>query len=229
MQSHSEASMRRRSQWGRRFGACLLAALSLAAWLGCGDATEPTSNTTGSPTGTAPPGPTSTPPVLDASLPDDGGGSPDAGPDGSSTCGDPDDVGSSEPTAKSLRTMNDDDSDGSSVSGIVNGAVDVDYYKLLALDTYGAVADPTLSFASPGVEICMFLSCVQGSGIDFKGCSAGSQATSDAGYQGCCLAAPGSTTLDYDCLDTTDESAVIYIRVRQAGNACVPYMASYHF
>lgn len=226
------AGMRPRQKRIRRGGACALAALALAAWLGCAGGSDPsTGDTTGSPSSTSqPPSPTSTRPAFDASFPDeDGGGVPDAGPDGSTTCSDPNDVGGSEPTAKDLGTITDSDSAGSTFSGVVSGAVDVDYYELTGTDEYGAVVDPTLSSTSTGVEICMFVTCIQGSGIDFKSCTGGSQATSDLGRPGCCFTAPGSIALEYDCLGTTNESATMFMRVRQTSSACVSYAASYHF
>lgn len=216
----------------RNAGAAVLAALAFAAWSGCGASSgDPTTNGTGPTDGAPTSKPTSTRPEFEASFPgDDGGTDQDSGPDGSGPpCNDPNDVGGSEPSAKDLGTISDTDSDGSSFTGVVKGAVDVDFYKFTGTDGYGAVVDPTLTSASSGVEMCMYVACLAGTGVDLKSCTGGAKATSGIGNPGCCFTAPGATTLDYDCAGSTSESATVFIRVKQTGNLCLPYTASYHF
>jgi hypothetical protein len=222
----------------KNVGASVLLGLAFAAWLGCATSNgDPTGDdTTGVPTDTTPTSkPTSTHPEFEASFPgDDGGADPDGGstdPDSGSglTCNDPNDVGGSEPSAKNLGTITDNDSDGSSFSGVVNGAADIDFYRFTGTDTFGYSVDPTLTSASSGVEMCMYVACLGGSGIDFQGCTGGAQATSGIGNPGCCFTAPGSTTLSFNCLSTSDESATVFMRVKQTGNLCLPYTASYHY
>lgn len=230
-----------RRNHARDVGAFVLAGLAFAAWLGCGtDNGDPAGDGTGTPTdsttSTSPTSkPTSTRPEFDASFPDDGGTPPDDGGGtptndggGGLTCNDPNDVPGTEPFAKDLGTITDKDADGASVTGVVKGSTDVDFYKVVGTDTLGYVIDPTLTSSSSGVEMCMFLVCAAGT-MDFQGCSGGSQATSAIGNPGCCFTAPGTTTLNYNCKGTANDTATAFIRMKQTGNLCLNYSASYHF
>jgi hypothetical protein len=179
--------------------------------------------------------PTSTRPEFNPDFPDGGAPTgPDGGttPDAAVTCVDPNDTGGSENTAKALTSIDDCDVNGSTINGVVNGAVDVDFYKFDGSDTTGCSVNPTLSTTSVGVELCMFASCLNGN-IDFKSCTGGTQ-TALGPKVGCCITATTtaevSTTLKYNCLDTLSESASIFIRARQVGGAaCLTYSAKYHF
>jgi hypothetical protein len=166
-------------------------------------------------------------PDFDASFPDDASADPTP-PDGDE-CIDKDDPGSTEAVAKALPNIDDDDDSGGTVTGMMHGEVDVDFYKFQGTDSGFGFVNPTVSSGTTGLELCMFVACMSGT-MQWKGCSNGGQhKKSDIGNDGCCVATPSSTTLDYDCDGTGSESSNVFIRVKQIGDQCLPYSVDYHF
>lgn len=222
----------------RRVAAVVFVAIAVASWMGCAangtsdDGTGTGSGTSGGSSGSSgktpppPPEPPPSNPDFDAAFPEDSGGDPT--PPQGDQCVDNNDPGGTESSAHALANIDDCDSSGSTITGTMNGAVDVDMYKFQGTDTFGCEVNPTASSSTTGLELCVFVACMSGS-IDFKGCSGGVQKTSDIGDPGCCVATPGTTTLDYNCVGTTSESANVFIRVKQTGTTCLPYSVAYHF
>lgn len=171
--------------------------------------------------------PTQSGPAFDPQFPDDKKDEP-AKP--AQTCDDKDDSIGSETGAKQLPATSDCDNDEKVVSGVMNGAVDVDFFKFSVADKFGCSFDPHFEAKTAGTEVCVFVSCGSGAATITK-CDGGVQATSDIGTKGCCAAAPANVTPEWDCPGFTDnDSATVFVRVRQpAGNACLPYSWSYHF
>jgi hypothetical protein len=218
-------------------GVCVLlfSVAGLGVWAGCAaDGTDSKGDDAvhGTPTAKSPSSPSSSedPPAdhpdFDASFPGDP--PPATPPPSGDECIDKDDVGSSENVAKKLATIDDHDSSGGHITGVMNGPVDVDFYKFEGDDTWTGTVDPTVSSGTTGLEVCMFVACMNGP-VDFKGCSGGTMKNSDIGNPGCCVATPGTTTLDYNCVGTTSESANVFIRVKQVADKCLPYSLDYHF
>lgn len=131
-----------------------------------------------------------------------------------------------ESTAIDLGTVDDDDGDGGTVSGILAGVGDTDWYKYYGDDTFPGVAEPARSLTSSDpVRICKFMQCVDGDGS--PDCPSGTDpATSPDGREGCC----GDTgfTMGIECSGTDDDN-YIYFRVQTTTNDCVTYSIDYHY
>jgi hypothetical protein len=188
---------------------------------------EPTPGTTGSDAGSRPGFDAS----FDAASPDDAGQT-DASPppDGGGTCTDTDDPGDSETVAKQLPNQDDCDNGVKNVSGVLNGVVDVDFYKLTITDKFGCSIDSSFETPTSGVEMCVFLKCVNNNPIDLKGCGGGA-ATTDIGMKGCCTKGPGKPSPNWSCSSGLDfnDSANIFVRIKQSSSSCTPYTFSYRF
>lgn len=213
----------------------LLGAIAVAgAWLGCATNGDPAVDDPApapGTTGTVKPDPT-TRPDFEAGFVDmggDGGGSSvDPTPEGGGdTCVDNGDPGGAENTAKSLPDTSDSQNTAISVSGVLNGSIDVDYYRLNVADTFGHLLQPDIQATSSGVEMCVFAKCPSGtSGVT---CTAPAVAKkSDIGIDGCCATGPASVTPTWNCGGTND-SAQLFIKISQTADKCLPYSWSYAF
>lgn len=114
-------------------------------------------------------------------------------------------------------------------TGVI-GSGDIDYLRFHGEDKIGfCKVDPMVSTLDQGYRLCAFVAC-DISATHFIGCNQGTHATSPNGLNGCCVAAPGTVELNYNCTSTATytDSATIYLRVDQA-SACVPYTVNYHF
>lgn len=203
-----------------------------ASWMGCA-----TSNGDPEAEQVEPgPTPTSTPkadaaprPDFEAGFPDeeDAGGNVDPTPDGGDTCVDKNDPGSSESAAKALSDTDDGVDDATTITGVMNGSVDVDFYRVKVADTSGSLLQPDIKTQTLGVELCVFVKCPSGE-TDLKSCAGGAMKTSDIGTKGCCGAGPATISPDWNCPGLND-SGDLFFRVRPTGNACLPYTFSYVF
>jgi hypothetical protein len=219
-------AMRRRST-----PVLLVAAIAVGGgWVGCA-----TSN--GDP-GADPLGPEPTASKRDASRPDFEAGFPDAGqidaaPDAPTTaCPDPDDPGSSEVSAKALPATTDAQNTPLSVSGVLKGLVDIDFYALSMTDLNFHIVEPSIATTTSGVELCAFVSCKTNGTTSVSGCvdATATMKTSATGAQGCCLSAPGNAAPQWSCPSVSlDDSADFTITVKQTQDRCTPYTFSYSF
>lgn len=154
---------------------------------------------------------------------------PDGGGD---TCVDNDDPGASENVAKSLPNTDDCDDNFKTVKGVLNGAVDVDFYKVSGQDKAGCSVETEFSTSTSGAEICVYARCKNATANAVTGCTHGTVDTSVVGMKGCCAAGPNKATPAWDCDGITDnDSADFVIRVRQSagGDKCLPYTISYRY
>ena len=212
----------------------LLGVIAIAgAWLGCATNGDPAVDVPapapGTP-GTVKPDPTSRP-DFEAGFVDmtgDGGSSVDPTPEGGGdTCVDNGDPGGAENTAKALPDTSDSQNTAISVSGVLNGAVDVDYYRLNVADTFGHLLQPDIQATSSGIEMCVFAKCPSGtSGVTCKAPAVAKK--SDIGVDGCCATGPASVTPTWNCGGTND-SAQLFIKISQTADKCLPYSWSYAF
>lgn len=165
-------------------------------------------------------------PAFDAGFPAD----KDPEPPHVEECLDPNDPGSTETAAKELPNIDDCDGSAGKITGTLKGAADTDFYKFVASDTWLCSVNPKVSSQTPGLEVCMFVSCLKGT-TEVSSCSGGgAKVTSSIGTQGCCVAAPGSTEPYYNCADTSDETANVFLRVRQINaDKCTAYSVDYNF
>ncbi len=173
-------------------------------------------------------------PAFDASFPDEPDANVDPTPEaGADTCIDNDDPGGAENVAKQLPATDDCDNNLKTVKGVMNGAVDVDFYKLSGTDKGGCSLATEFSVASAGVELCVYARCKNATADAVSGCAQGVMSTNAAtGMKGCCTNGPGKATPNWDCSGITDDdSADFLIRVKSSGStdACIAYSFSYVF
>lgn len=167
-------------------------------------------------------------PDFEAGFPEPDANNVDPTPDGGDTCIDNGDPGGAENVAKALPDTNDAQNTAINVKGILNGPVDVDFYRLKVADQSLHLLQPDLQIATSGVEMCVFVKC-DTNGPSNVTCSSPAVAKkSDIGTDGCCGTGPSAVTPGWDCKSTTD-SAELFIRIKQTGNACLPYSFSYAF
>ncbi len=212
----------------------LLGAIAIAGvWLGCATNGEPAVDEPGpapGTTATVKPDPMGRP-AFEAGFPDmdgggDGGSLVDQTPPGD-TCVDNGDPGGAENTAKALPDTDDAQNTAISVNGVLNGAVDVDFYRLNVADTSFHLLQPDIQATSAGIEMCVFAKCP--SGASNVTCSAPAVAKkSDLGIDGCCGTGPSSVTPGWNCSGTND-SAQLFIKISQTADKCLPYTFSYAF
>lgn len=210
----------------------VLAAVALGVgWLGCatsnGEPGEPEAPPGPPATATTKPEPT-TRPDFEAGFTEPDAATDDPTPDGGGdTCVDKNDPGSSESTAKALPDTTDGVDNKTMVTGVLNGQVDVDFYKLKVSDVSTGMLGPDLAIETAGTEMCVFVNCISAGASTVK-CSSGVAATSAGGFKGCCAAGPNQIVPDWNCNGIND-SAELYIRVKQTAAKCTPYSWSYVF
>lgn len=139
----------------------------------------------------------------------------------------PGEANETESTAHNLGTIGDADGDGGSLTGVLAGVNDKDWYKYTGQDNLGATVDPTRTVsAGDAIRVCKYAQCTTGD-EDFT-CPAGTtSATSPDGRPGCC----GSSgfSLDLNCTGTSSDDATIYVRIDTQVNDCVAYNFSWHY
>ena len=213
----------------------VLAAVAVGGmWLGCATNGDPAQEDPAvSPTSTSTSKADAAPrPDFEAGFPEPDASDVDAttsdASDASTACVDNGDPGGAENVAKALPDTNDGVDTTSTVKGTLNGSVDVDFYRLKVGDGFPALLQPDLQLATSGVEMCVFVKCdtVGSSNVTCSSPSAAKK--SDLLTDGCCVTAPSSVSPGWDCSGTND-SAELFIRIKQTANACLPYSFSYVF
>jgi hypothetical protein len=128
-----------------------------------------------------------------------------------------------------LGTIDDCDSSGSTLHGVLSSASDVDYWHFQGNDTFGCSVDPTVS-TTQSVKLCVFVACLHGP-TEVKGCTDSTPTLSDEGLHGCCTDGPGDAVVDFTCtLVGSDDSADVYIRVEDpSASSCEHYDVAYHY
>ena len=208
-----------------------------AGLLGCAaDATEPAtrdlSPTDGTPV-TSNDSDDGGAPAFNAEFDGDGGTRGDASTPTTTggTCSDPNDPGATELLATKLDDTDDCNNDLIEHTGTLLNATDADMYKLAAKDKTFCELDTTFQSETAGTQLCVFARCQNATANPVSGCSAGTEATSDLGWKGCCATGPGEATPKWDCSGITDDdSADFYIRIKPTtSNSCVKYAFKYRF
>jgi len=133
---------------------------------------------------------------------------------------------SSENTARVLPDTNDAQNTAIAVTGVLDGPVDTDFYKLNVADTFGHLLQPATQMKTSGIEMCTFVRCPRGNSN--VTCNGGVAKKSDIGTDGCCATGPTGGTPTWNC-GGTDDSAVLFFRIRQTANKCSPYAFTYAF
>jgi hypothetical protein len=207
------------------------AIITAVGWLGCAtsgdDPITDDAPATPSPSTKTTPGSDEPRPEFEAGF-EDAPPNTDPTPDGGSgTCADPGDPGSSENTAKALPNTTDAQNDAITVSGVLNGPVDVDFYKLSITDSLTHNVEAATQVKTAGAEMCVFVKCPTGAAeVTCNG--GGTPKKSDLGTDGCCATGPSSATPIWNCSGIND-SATLYFRITQTANKCLPYSFSYAF
>lgn len=118
-----------------------------------------------------------------------------------------------EASAKNVGSITDDDGEQFTVSGVLSGAPDGDWYTYHGKDTFGYIVEPTLSLVEGDMRMCQFLVCDEGGAALTKvTCPANSKfAISPTLRPGCC-ASTSFTIKEFDC-SGQDESATIWMRI----------------
>lgn len=171
-------------------------------------------------------------PAFDATFPDPPDANVDPTPEaGADTCIDNDDPGASESVAKQLAATDDCDDALKTVKGVMNGAVDVDFYKVSVADKSCGLLQPDIGTSTTGVELCVYARCKNSTADAVSGCKQGViQTNATTGMKGCCATGPGKAVPDWNC-SGLDDSADLLFRVKPSGssNACTAYSFTYVF
>lgn len=143
--------------------------------------------------------------------------------------GDVESPGESEDTPIELGDITDDDDEFLDEMGILSGATDVDWFHYHGADTFGYVAEPTVTLVSGTQRTCQFLVCEAGVALTTVECPAGTDfAISPKLKPGCCGAA-SFVIKDFGC-PGNDDSLDIWLRVDKAPeDACYDYNVRLHF
>lgn len=129
-----------------------------------------------------------------------------------------------------LGEISDDDDDGGSIFGTLDGPEDVDWYRYTGDDDILSNVDPARFVkATGGVRLCKFAECEGGiSDTDFECPAETEAATSPLGRPGCC--APAGIALgDANCTGVLEDNMQVFMRVDQAQDACTAYELIYHY
>lgn len=204
---------------------------------GCLDTDEPPTPGTGSDSEGQGDSESATSPVTthsDTTMSLDGGSSPDPD-DGQDSAGqecgpDVHESNETEATATILDPIQDCDSNGSTIEGVLEDEDDVDWYRYDGTDVFPCIVDPSRDLVANGsLRLCKFIEC-EGF-LDYLTCpDTTTEETSAAGRPGCCSSTGFSlaNNEDFVCIDA-DDSAAVYFRLDQAGSSCVDYTLDYHF
>lgn len=134
-----------------------------------------------------------------------------------------------EADATDLGMITDDDDDKSSVSGVLSGKADVDFYRFIGTDTAFHTTEPTRTIdADQGLRFCKFLDCLEdGPALTEVDCPAGTDfALSPELRPGCC-SSEGFGPVDYNC-PGGDDSVLVFLRVdKPIFDECVSYTIEY--
>lgn len=133
-----------------------------------------------------------------------------------------------EATAEDLGTIDDCDGSGDTVTGILAGVGDTDWYKYSGTDSFGCSVDPSRQLTSSDpISVCKYAQCPDND--ESFTCPAGStDATSPDGRPGCC--SNTGFEFGFSCGSSINsDEAVIYIRLETNTNDCVTYSLTYHY
>lgn len=129
-----------------------------------------------------------------------------------------------------LGEISDDDDDGGSIFGTLDGPDDVDWYRYTGDDDILSNVDPARFVKSTGgVRLCKFAECEGGiEDTEFECPAETEAATSPSGRPGCC--APAGIVLgDANCTGVLEDNMQVFMRVDQAQDACTAYELIYHY
>lgn len=148
-------------------------------------------------------------------------------------CGDdPNEPNNGEIQATLLDPITDDDGRGSMVSGELEAATDIDWFRYEGEDTAFSIVGPYAQVNVNALELCMYAECLNGLENTDVTCNEGTtQQPSPNGRPGCCGTDTGGFELNLSCGGTfSDDSALIFISVTGSEpGVCQEYTVSYHY
>ncbi len=174
---------------------------------------------TGSTTDTAASGEDTYSPPADSGVPSEDTGPDDTGP---TSCPseepEPNDTLS---TARALGTINDCDTSGKTISGVLSSSSDIDILTFDGTDTFGCSVNPAVKATGP-VTVCIQAECTTGT-TELQSCPKGVVTSGQ-----CCGT---DVEAQINCTGTTTDSAKITITVRGDGSSltCAAYSLAYHY
>lgn len=154
-----------------------------------------------------------------------------SGSDPASCPADPNEPNDTPDTANDLGSITDSDSDGSTITGVLAGPDDSDWFTYHGSDTTFALVNPTRNVMSDGnVTLCKYALCDVSPETQQLLCPDGTElAAATNGAPGCCATNMGFT-FDLTCDSFWgDDSATVWIEVLTDDDACVSYSVDYHF
>lgn len=135
-----------------------------------------------------------------------------------------------EDAAHFLGIIDDEDDSGGNVMGVLTGPDDVDWFRYDGEDSFLDSVDPFRTIAASGeVRFCKFAECVDGLEATEFECGEGATATTSPGGRPGCCADSVIHVPDANCSGTISDDMAIWVRVDQAGEACVQYAFDYHY
>jgi len=124
-------------------------------------------------------------------------------------------------TARTLAGIDDCDTSGGTVTGVLSSSSDVDVLTFDGRDVFGCSVNPTVT-ASGSVRVCIRAACKSGS-TELTSCKRGTFTGGE-----CCGTA---VEAEPNCTGTTSDDAKITITVRASGSSltCAAYSLAYHY
>lgn len=150
-----------------------------------------------------------------------------------SGCADPGaEPNETEATATDLGQIGECDNMGSSISGVLHDAFDVDWFKYHGID--GSIlcsVDPARHINNTNIRLCKYIQCDGSEANNFSCPSGTSQSTSPDGRPGCCTMS-GDIHFDLTCGSSSldADNAEVFIRVDNPNQLpCEAYQVDYHY
>lgn len=131
-----------------------------------------------------------------------------------------------EEAATVLPDIDDSDGSGSTLSGVLEGAEDTDWFSYGVADGGLAILDPNRTLTMDGpVELCKFYRCNTSEAMP-AGCGAGARAdVLFDGTSGCC-ATDQNVAINVEC-EGGDDSGTVFVRLSTTADECVSYSVDY--
>ena len=129
-----------------------------------------------------------------------------------------------------LGDITDCDDTGATVSGVLNGSADQDWFGFTGSDVFSCAVDPTATITNGnlGARVCIFADC--GINATTVTCVSGTPASAPSGLDGCCSNTSGRAAANVDCANASNDNAAVLIRAdQQSTNACIVYDLAYHY
>lgn len=134
-----------------------------------------------------------------------------------------------EENAADLGDIGDADDDGGTLTAVLDGPEDVDWFFYDGSDDIVSSVDPTRTLTTVGgLRLCKYAECVNGLLETEVTCPEGTaMATSPDNRPGCC--GDDGFEVELNCQGVVSDDARVYLRVDQAQQECVQYTLDYHY